>query len=160
MPGWWRKRFWPEETVSSELSVGGRAFTVVSETKIVGLESAAGDDVRARTETTLSLGTVIGPCPPLRVAPRQENRLNDDNAGAVATGVPQFDDRFLVFCDDLAFVRRMTPVLVSAPPTDSTEALELGGGRAVLHRKGAGTETIAANYLNALIPLLPPELRR
>jgi hypothetical protein len=148
--------FAPKETTST---VGGRAFTIRSEIRVTGIESAV-NDVRERQEVFLWVGTAIGPCPVLRVAPRETNRLNDDNAGAVATGVPRFDDRFLVFCDDLAFVRRVTPALASAPPSESIEGLELGGGWIVAHRRGAGTETIAANYLNVLIPLLPPELRR
>jgi hypothetical protein len=77
----------------------------------------------------------------------------------VALGVPAYDDRFLVFCDDFAFVRRLTPALTAAP-TESTAGLELGGGRITVHRKGVRHHTTAANYLNALIPLLPPELRR
>jgi len=152
----WRPgHFDPKETTST---VGGHLFTIRSEIRVTGIESAV-NDVKERQEVFLWVSTVIGPCPVLRVAKREQNRLNDDNAGAVATGVPQFDDRFLVFCDDLAFVRRMTMALTSAP-SESTAGLSLGGGRIVVHRRGAGTETIAANYINALIPLLPPELRR
>ncbi|MFI6094174.1 hypothetical protein ACIA8G_01370 [Lentzea sp. NPDC051213] len=160
---WWRKRFWPEESVASTLSVGGRTFATRSETKIVGLESAPGDDMNARTETIVSVSTDFGPCPPLRVAARATEDwrriTHDENAGAVALGVPAFDDRFLVFCDDLAFVRYLTPALTAAP-CESTGGLELGGGRITVHRKGVGHDVTAANYLNALIPLLPPELRR
>jgi hypothetical protein len=147
--------FDPKETTST---VGGRAFTIRSEIRVTGIESAV-NDVRERQEVFLWVSTVIGPSPALRVAPREQNRLNDDNAGAVAVGIPRFDERFLVFCDDLPFVRKITPALTTAP-SESTAGLSLGGGRIVVHRRGAGTETVAANYLNTLIPLLPPELRR
>lgn len=156
---WWRKWLWPEESATSTLSAGGRTFTVHSETKIVGLASAPGDDVNARTETIVSVSTGLGPCPPLRVMERVVPDPRDENAGAVALGVPGFDDRFLVFCDDFAFVRRLTPALTAAP-TESTAGLELGGGRITVHRRGIRHNATAANYLNALIPLLPPELRR
>ena len=43
---------------------------------------------------------------------------------------------------------------------ESTGGLELGGGVIAVRREGVGHDVAAANYLNALIPLLPPELRR
>lgn len=157
---WWsRKRFQPTEVTGS---VGGRAFTTRTEVRVTGLESVGGDQ-RAREEAFVAVSAAIGPCPRLRVVARWEDDYHrialDSNAGAVATGVASFDDRFLVFCDDLAFVRRMTPALTAAP-CESTGGLELGGGRISVHCTGLGHDVTAANYLNALIPLLPPELRR
>lgn len=157
---WWRpKRFRPTEVVTS---VGGRTFTTRTEVRVVGLESVGGDQ-KAREEAFVSVSTSLGPCPPLRVAPRATEDwrriTHDENAGAVALGVPSFDDRFLVFCDDLAFVRYLTPAL-TAEPCESTGGLELGGGAIAVRREGVGHDVAAANYLNALIPLLPPELRR
>lgn len=50
----------------------------------------------------------------------------DGNAGAVATGFPDFDDQFLVFCDDLPFLRevmtRELTVWVSQHPGSLTYA--------------------------------------
>lgn len=157
---WWsRKRFQPTEETSS---VGGRTFTVRTEVRVTGLETAGGDQ-KAREEAFVAVSTGIGPCPPLRVADRATEDYrritHDENAGAVALGVPAFDDRFLVFCDDLAFVRLLTPALTAAP-CESTGGLELGGGRITVHRNGIGHDVAATNYLNALIPLLPPELHR
>jgi hypothetical protein len=157
---WWRpKRFTPAEVSDT---VGGRMFTTRTEVRVVGLESAGGDQ-KAREEAFVAVSTGIGPCPPLRVTHRWTDDFHrithDSNAGAVALGVPAFDDRFLVFCDDLAFVRRLTPSLVAAP-CESTGGLELGGGMITVHREGVGRDMTAANYLNTLIPLLPPELRR
>ncbi|MFS8098793.1 hypothetical protein LFM09_16820 [Lentzea alba] len=157
---WWRpKRFKPTEETSS---IGGRTFTVRTEVRVVGLESVGGDQ-KAREEAFVSVSTPLGPCPPLRVATRATDDYrritHDENAGAVALGVPSFDDQFLVFCDDLAFVRHLTPALTAAP-SESTGGLELGGGRITVRRVGIGHDMTAANYLNTLIPLLPPELRR
>ncbi|MET8758588.1 hypothetical protein [Lentzea sp. NPDC004782] len=135
---------------------GGRAFTVYWEMRGVGQETLAGS---RQMERFVWISTPIGPCPPLRVSVRGRNQLDDRNDGAVATGVPSFDDRFLVFCDDLAFVRRMTPALTAAP-RESTGFLELRDGWITVHRTGTEHDGPAANYLNALIPLLPPELRR
>lgn len=150
---WLRKRFGPQEVVQT---IGGREFTVRSEKRGYGGESVSGV---TSVELFVWVSTDIGPCPPLRVAARETRDFfaitHDKNAGAVALGVPSFDDRFLVFSDDLAFVRRLTPVLVSAPGE-----VELSGGRITVHRIGRGHETAAATYLNSLIPLLPPELRR
>jgi hypothetical protein len=157
---WWRrKRFTPLETVTQ---VGGRTFTTRTEVRVVGLESVGGDQ-KAREAAFVAVSTALGPCPPLRVAPRWTDDFHgithDANAGAVALGVPAFDDRFLVFCDDLAFVRHLTPALTAAP-CESTGGLELGGGTITVRREGVGHDVPAANYLNELIPLLPPELRR
>lgn len=157
---WWRrKRFTPQESVSS---IGGRTFTTRTEVRVVGLESVGGDQ-KAREAAFVAVSTGIGPCPPLRVTARHLDDFHrithDSNAGAVAVGVPAFDGRFLVFCDDLAFVRRLTPALTAAP-CESTGGLELGGGTITVRREGVGGDMTAANYLNALIPLLPPELRR
>ncbi|GGU34798.1 hypothetical protein [Lentzea flava] len=137
-------------------TVGGRSFTVYSEMRNVGPETAAGTQYEERH---VWISTAIGPCPPLRVSVRGSNHLDDRNDGAVATGVPAFDDRFLVHCDDIAFVRRVTPALTAAP-RESTGFLELRGGWITVHRTGTEHDGPAANYLNALIPLLPPELRR
>jgi hypothetical protein len=134
---------------------GGRSFTVCWEMRGVGQETISGS---RQMERFTWISTAIGPCPPLRVSVRQEI-FRERNDGAVATGVPSFDDRFLVFCDDLAFVRRMTPALTAAP-CESTGCLELRDGWITVHRTGVGYDGPAANYLNALIPLLPPELRR
>ncbi|WP_394620816.1 hypothetical protein JNUCC0626_17445 [Lentzea sp. JNUCC 0626] len=155
---WWRpKRFTPTETVAS---VGGRTFTTRTEVRVVGLESAGGDQ-KAREEAFVSVSTALGPCPSLRVRARATEDwrriTHDENKGAIAVGVPAFDDAFLVFCDEFAFVRLLTPALTAAP-CESTGGLELGGGRITVHREGVGHN--AFDYLNALIPLLPPELRR
>jgi hypothetical protein len=141
---------------STVQTLGGRAFTVCSEMRGVGQETAAGS---RRMERFVWISTAIGPCPPLRVCLRGRNQLDDRNDGAVATGVPAFDDEFLVYCGDIAFVRRMTPAL-TAGPRESTGFLELRDGRITVHRTGVEHDGPAANYLNALIPLLPPELRR
>jgi hypothetical protein len=77
----------------------------------------------------------------------------------VATGVPSFDDQFLVRCPDMAFVRRVTPALTAAPST-LTPVLELRDGKISVRPEGRGHAPNSAAYLNALIPLLPPELRR
>jgi hypothetical protein len=53
----------------------------------------------------------------------------------------------------------VTPALTAAP-CGPTGGLELGGGRITVHCTGEGHDVTAANYLNALIPLLPPGLRR
>ncbi|GDY30642.1 hypothetical protein [Gandjariella thermophila] len=52
--------------------------------------------------------------PPLRITERTDKErdsyrafVSDVNAGAVATGILEFDDRFLVRCSDLGFVRRI-----------------------------------------------------
>ncbi|MDX8031450.1 hypothetical protein SK803_14590 [Lentzea sp. BCCO 10_0856] len=158
---WWRpKRFTPTEVVTS---VGGRTFTTRTEVRVVGLESAGGGDQKAREEAFVAVSTSLGPCPHLRVAHRATEDwrriTHDENAGAVAVGVPSFDDRFLVFCDELAFVRYLTPALTAAP-CESTGGLELGGGRITVHRDGIGHDVAATHYLNALLSLLPPELRR
>lgn len=158
---WWRpKRFTPTEVVTS---VGGRTFTTRTEVRVVGLESAGGGDQKAREEAFVAVSTALGPCPRLRVADRATEDwrriTHDENAGAVAVGVASFDDRFLVFCDEIAFVRHLTPALTAAP-CESTGELELGGGRITVHRNGIGHDETAANYLNALFLLLPPELRR
>ncbi|MET9634265.1 hypothetical protein ABZX92_43110 [Lentzea sp. NPDC006480] len=141
---------------TTEQTFDGRTFTVHWEMRGVGQETYAG----SRTEDRFVwISTAIGPCPPLRVSVRGTNQLDDRNDGAVAVGMPSFDDRFLVFCDDLAFVRRMTPALTAAP-RESTGFLELRDGWITVHRRGLGYDGPAANYLNALILLLPPELRR
>ena len=74
-------------------------------------------------------------------------------------GVPSFDDRFLVHCADIAFVRRVTPAL-TAQPSKFTGTLELRDGWLCVRPEGRGHAPNSAAYLNALIALLPPELRR
>src|SRR5690349_14277148 len=87
---------------------GGRAFSVRDEEESHTQYSASDSDNYYTTKLE-RISTVIGPCPPLRVVLRRENRLDDSNDGAVAVGVPSFDDRFLVHCPDIAFVRAVTP---------------------------------------------------
>lgn len=139
-------------------SIGGRTFTVRVEKETYSYEGVSEGD-NSYTYTYERLSTDIAPCPPLRVTLRRENKLDDRNDGAVATGVPSFDDRFLVHCPDIAFVRRLTPALTAAP-TEFTPVLELRDGKISVRPEGRGRTANSAAYLNALIPLLPPELRR
>lgn len=99
----------------------------------------------------------------------------DGNAGAVATGVSHFDDRFLVFCDDLPFIRHvMTPELVAwimdhpasseyAQGSDTRNGIELRGGELAVEESGAqlSPDRIfpAVDYLVGLMAQLPAELR-
>ncbi|KJK43167.1 hypothetical protein UK23_34285 [Lentzea aerocolonigenes] len=139
-------------------TIGGRTFTVRDEEDTT-FKHGVSDSGNYYTTEFERTSTVIGPCPPLRVTVRGENKLDDRNDGAVAVGVPSFDDRFLVHCADIAFVRRVTPAL-TAEPTRFTGTLEMRDGWITLRPEGRGHARNSAAYLNALIPLLPPELRR
>ncbi|MEV6239531.1 hypothetical protein [Lentzea sp. NPDC051838] len=149
---------WGSKPAERTETFGGRAFTVRVEKETYSYEGVSDGD-NSYTYTFERLSADIGPCPPLRVTARGENKLDDRNDGAVATGVPSFDDRFLVHCQDIAFVRRVTPALTAAPST-FTAVLELRGGKISVRPEGLGHAPNSAVYLNALIPLLPPELRR
>lgn len=137
---------------------GGRTFTVRDEEETTFRHGVSDSGNYCTTEFE-RISTVIGPCPPLRVTVRGANQLDDRNDGAVAVGVPSFDDKFLVHCHDIDFVRRITPAL-TAQPTKFTGTLEMRDGWICLRPEGRGHAPNSAAHLNALIPLLPAELRR
>lgn len=132
---------------------GGFRFTVHTEIRKAGSTQYSAGGALKDNELACHHSSVFlaRHTPELRIWPR--TRLEDDqyaalhldrNAGAVSTGYVDFDDHFLVFCEDLPFVRAtMTPELVSwllAQPMTATYAygrsLDRGLGRSELIRRG------------------------
>jgi hypothetical protein len=152
---------------------GGYAFTAVGEHRVLSGPRYEADDLRTTEDDFYRVSIALSrPVAPLRIQARAP--LGDDkNAGAVATGFSEFDDRFLVHCEDIALVRKvMTPELtrwlidnrLTARFTEREK--DLSGIRlkdGAVSVEGRGTKQVpddAVDYLVGLAALLPAELVR
>ena len=171
----------------------GRPFTVFSEVRMAGPAQTSADGSPNNNDALVHHSCVpLGrDTPPLWIWAR--SRVEDEpffalyadrNAGAVATGFAEFDEHFLVFCDDVPFVREvMTDELVSwvlAHPMSKTYAdgrsaeirpgerqivragIELRDGELSLEEIGGRLEPdrvfAGVDYLDELLARLPAEL--
>lgn len=171
----------------------GRPFTAFTESRAAGAAQYSADDSPEGNDVLVHRSSVplTRDTPALWIWTRarleDESHFalySDQNAGAVATGFAEFDEHFLVFCDDLSFVREvMTRELVScvlAHPMSRTYArgrsieiaprkrkivragIELRGGELSLEeitgRLDPDRVFAGVDYLNELLTRLPAEL--
>jgi hypothetical protein len=171
----------------------GYPFTVYSELRAVAPAHYSASDTLQSSEVIYHHASVplAGTTPKLRVWNRvhieddQHGALTADrNAGAVATGFPDFDDRFLVFCGDLPLARRvftrdLASWIISRPQSatyakgstvdlglgrirDVAKGIELCDGALSIEESGGRLEPdrvfTAVDYLIGLLTRLPTDL--
>lgn len=174
-----RKKALPEETQGER---NGYPYTARSENRDLGSRLSVSGTWDTTTIRVLRVTIPLrATTPQLRILARQplgsyHAHQLDENAGAIATGHPRFDDEYLVFCADVPFVRRvMTPQLtqwIAGNPATATYTAREPGLSGVEFRDGTISvedfkarlvpeRTLpAVDYLIEMFSLLPAELTR